>query len=249
MTRNEELYEKYEEALFALLMVKITDKEGERYLEECGRLNQDPSAEIPESLDRRCHRTIKRAFLKNKMRETFRIIRVITSKVAVVAIVALLLFASAYALIPEFRIMTLNLLIARSDVSANLTFGWEENGEVNTEQHIEFSGYWIPTVPEGFSIVSHGHDSRSDWMTYKDNKGAVIYFEINGNSTSVYSVDIEDADNVEQLIIHGYEGLLIEKGTRVHIVWGDTDQGKYVNVICDNIDKDIVIDLVNGMHK
>jgi len=41
---------------------------------------------------------------------------------------------------------------------------------------------------------------------------------------------------------------LIEKGDRVHIVWGDSEQGKFVNIVCENIDKDTVMDLAMSMR-
>lgn len=66
-------------------------------------------------------------------------------------------------------------------------------------------------------------------------------------STQIHNVDTENADNVESIWINGYEGLLIEKGERVHIVWGDTDRECFVDVICTNLGKDTVISIAMNL--
>ena len=247
MTRHDELFENYEDALFMLLMAEVSEEEGKRYLEESERLNQDPSAEVPESLDRKCRGVIKRAFAKNKRREVARVFRKVLVKVAVVALVSMLLFTTAYALIPVVRITTLNLLIVVSDVATTLTFGVEAGSVISVVPDDMF-GYSIPDVPDGFILANQGSDSRFAWMTFENDEGASIIFDIGGSATTVFSVDTEDADNIEHITIHGYEGMVIEKGARVHIVWGDTDRAVFVNVICVNVDRETAMDMANGMR-
>ena len=54
MSRTEQLYESYEDALFALLMDKVAKAEGARLLEENERLQNDPNAAVPEHIDKAC---------------------------------------------------------------------------------------------------------------------------------------------------------------------------------------------------
>jgi len=248
MTSREILYENYEDALFALLITEVAEEEGRLYLEENDKLNQDTSAEFPETLDKKCHRVIKHEYLRNNRRKVLRIARRVVNKVAVVALISLLLFTTAYALVPEFRVRTLNMLIEITDIATLLTINGDAGNITSEEPKSEFFGYVLPNTPDGFIIADQGSDSRSVWITYKNDEGAVITINICGSFTSVYAVDTEDADNVEQIEIHGYEGLLIEKLNRVHIVWGDIDKGKYINVTCINLDKDTVLSLANSMH-
>ena len=54
MTRREQLQEQYEDALFALLMDELARSEGEKLLEENERLKQEPDADIPDDVMKRC---------------------------------------------------------------------------------------------------------------------------------------------------------------------------------------------------
>lgn len=58
MTHHEKLVERYEDALFALMMEDVAETEGEKLQELNEQLKCDPAAEIPEELDERCIRTI-----------------------------------------------------------------------------------------------------------------------------------------------------------------------------------------------
>lgn len=60
MTRREMLVERYEDALFALLMNEVAEAEGRKALEENQRLCDSGEMVIPEEVHRRCLRTIAR---------------------------------------------------------------------------------------------------------------------------------------------------------------------------------------------
>mgnify|MGYP006873118144 CR=1 FL=1 len=53
MTNREKLRENYEDSVLALLMDEFAESEGKRYIEENERLRQDPSAAVPEDVERR----------------------------------------------------------------------------------------------------------------------------------------------------------------------------------------------------
>lgn len=84
MNRQEELQDRYEDALFALLMDKIAAAEGKEALEEIERLKNDPDAAIPEDVDKRCLQTIRRHFAKQKVHAVGRF----TMKVVKCAVIA-----------------------------------------------------------------------------------------------------------------------------------------------------------------
>lgn len=58
---KEQLWEDYEDALFAILMSKIAEFEGERLYEENERLKRNPAAEVPPEFDRKSREAILRA--------------------------------------------------------------------------------------------------------------------------------------------------------------------------------------------
>lgn len=55
-----------EEAIFAGLMAQLAQERGEQYIQENERLKADPSAAVPEDVDRRMLKTINRAFDKQQ---------------------------------------------------------------------------------------------------------------------------------------------------------------------------------------
>ena len=66
MTRREKLEEQYEDAYFALLMDAVAEKEGARLEELNDQLNRDPTAAVPEEIDRRCRKVINRHFAEQR---------------------------------------------------------------------------------------------------------------------------------------------------------------------------------------
>lgn len=67
MKTREQLQDEYEDALFALLMYDVAQLEGQRAEAENERLQNDPNAEVPEEVNQRCLRTIRRYFFKKKL--------------------------------------------------------------------------------------------------------------------------------------------------------------------------------------
>ena len=111
MTQHERLLEEYEDAYFALLMEEVAKKEGERLEALNERLQNDPNAAVPESLDKRCLETIDRYFAKQQRRTSLRRVGKVLRLVAVIMGISVLLFTTAFALNENFRVATLNLML------------------------------------------------------------------------------------------------------------------------------------------
>ena len=109
MTRREKLEEQYEDAYFALLMDAVAEKEGARLEELNDQLNRDPTAAVPEEIDRRCRKVINRHFAEQRRSGYWRMTKRVLNRAAIVAAVMMLLFTSAFALSEDFRISALNL--------------------------------------------------------------------------------------------------------------------------------------------
>ena len=66
MHEQEKLYEQYEDAVFALLMDKVAEENGKKLLQQNEELLADPDAAVPETLSKRCLRTIEKAYRKSQ---------------------------------------------------------------------------------------------------------------------------------------------------------------------------------------
>ena len=255
MTKHEQLLENYENALFALLMDEVAQQEGEKLRAENRLLQEDPAAAVPPQTERRCLRTIRSALSKTKRKSALRTARRVFSKVSVVAVACIMLFAVVYAAVPEVRVGTLNLLIEVSDVSTKLkltgTGNIPEQPSSTTEVDggITLMGYHFPAPPEGFVLDEELAfiDDNSAIVWFIKSETEYLYYDVSivGEGTNTY-VDTEDAE-VTQIEIHGYDGLLIEKvnliGPEVHIIWGDTNRSAFCSVFSTGVDVEVIVSL------
>ena len=69
MTKREELVETYEDALFALLMDEVAQIEGEEAIQLNNELLADSKYAVPETVQRRCKRTIQREFARENRKK------------------------------------------------------------------------------------------------------------------------------------------------------------------------------------
>ena len=246
MTRREQLWENYEEALFALFMDRVAEDEGRRLLEENERLKQDPAAAVPRETDRRCRAAIRRAFARERRNRaaarSWRVLR----RVCVAAVLAAILLATAFAAFPQFRSRTLNLLIQIGDMAATLKMSGEGGGEPAREL---LFGYALPDLPEGFTETYRSENEQSISLKFENQDGAYICFSLQKEfGGGKYNVDAEDAQRVEPISIHGFDGLLIKKNGTIYISWGDTDRSIYISLYGTGIDRDALLTLAKGLH-
>lgn len=238
MNRNDRLYNDYEDALFALLMDEVAQEEGARLLEENERLKGDPNAAVPPELDKKSLETIRRTLAGQHRRHTHTVGWYL-SRLAVAILAALLLFAVAYASIPDLRLRTLQMLIDSSDVSSRLSFAFGGNAKESDgeEEHPQtLAGYTLPQISERYTVVDQGETSRSAWIKYQHADGSVIRIKITESSDSF--IDSEEVDKCEDIDIHGYLGKMYEKNGAIYLSFYDTDREKIITLYADGIDKE-----------
>ena len=249
MTSREQLYENYEDALFAILMDKVANEEGRLLLEENERLNQDPNAKVPETLDYKCRRIIKKSFSKNRRYVAFTIIRRIGNRVAIVLLACVVLFTVAYATVAEVRTITLNLLLELTDSATRFSFSDDKKLDTDYSLYNDVYGYDLTVVPSEFQMFLDISDDKMTSIRYRNDEGAEIHFSIGGNAATYYNVDTENVDSVENVIIHGYEGVLITDDNFIRVAWGDVDQELFINITTMDVDKDVVMAIADNMKK
>lgn len=255
MTRRDQLRENVEDAVFALLMEDVAEQEGKRLIEENEQLKQDPSAKVPDALDKRCRQIIKRSYAKERRHEVGRAIHHVLGNVALAAMVCILLFVSAFAAVPKIRVITLNLLIEVSDVSTSLRLTGTDNepaaqnGDSDDADGVKtLWGYRLPEMPDGYDVEYEDVTEHGAELWYGDGNGKMLMFNVDEASESFdVSVDTEDAE-VEAIQIHGYNGLLAVKENRIEIIWGDTTRNRFVSIICIGVDRSTAFGLAKEIE-
>lgn len=234
MTKREILLEQLEETVFALMMEDVAKEEGRRALEENERLKVDECATVPVTVYRKGLATIRRQFSQKNRRVMMRTTSKVISRVAVIVLVMLLLFTTAFATIPEFRGKTLNLIVEVFDDRTRIELG-ESAPEARAGENERIAGW----VPEGFELVERGETLFSIWETYKNLDDAVVEVCIN-SSTSIWEFDTEKA-TVENIVVNGRPAMMIFKGELVQFVCIVRESERVYFVKGDKVSEDIVM--------
>lgn len=216
-TREEELQEQYEDALFALMMHKYAEKMGEELLAENERLKNDPSAAVPEELQRRNLELI-RTYTSNgrKEKKSFHIGRIL-GRVAIAAVLASTLFCSALALSPDLRAGILNLRVKVSDSAVSMQLGPEHSkAEKPTAPMVTLS--WIP---DGYLLGVPTQGDLRTTIVLEDTNGNSIQVSAFADAYTTQSIDVEDVDYYEEVTVQGCPAFLIKKDGLTRISWVD----------------------------
>lgn len=253
MKNHDRLLEEYEDALFALLMEPVAEQEGETALEENERLKNDPTAMVPAEVTRKCLRTIRQEFAKQRRKNVLKTAKRAFNNVAVFLLVSTLCFASAYAIVPEVRVQTLNLIIEVSEIATRLTLGEKplspEEHDISkslTSEDDTLAGYQMPEIPEGYGVVNRHTTSRGAYIVYENAEEDIISFRVEQVGEDGSNIDTENAI-VENIQINGYDGLLVEKNNRLQVVWGDTDHGNLIGILATSISEEEILGYAQTM--
>lgn len=235
MTHHEKLVERYEDALFALMMEDVAETEGEKLQELNEQLKRDPAAEIPKELDERCIRTIRTEFGKKNFRSArrgaVRVFRVISAA----TLIMMLLFTTAFAASPSFRTQTLTALVEMFDDHSEIRFSGTTNG---AETH-KMSILWMP---DGYQIGLEEFDESRMIIRAEGENGEnldVTATAISKNRS--YSFDTEGAIEESAMVQSNEAGVYqmkTEKGDKITVLWTDIEKGWIVKVTGYNISKE-----------
>lgn len=213
MTRREYLLEQYEDALFALLMDEVAVTEGEKQLEENRRLRDGHGQTVSPAAHQRCRRAMSRKAGQRELEQFGRGFTRVMTKVAVVALLVMVLFTTAFAVWEGFRAKALNVV----------TNMFHDHTEIRLvpsdfEENLKVTAAWLP---EGFTLVDEGATWQSVWCVYNSNSAdgdASVAVVLSRASGGGLDVDTEEAE-VSALKIQGQEALLVEKGQVLQVVW------------------------------
>ena len=230
MTRREQLQEQYEDALFALLMDDLAATEGQAALEENERLKNDPEYAVPTDVRQRCLKTISRCCAKKTLRRTGKVLCRGFSRVAVIGMICILLFTTAFAASPTFRANTLNLVMEIFEDSTAISFSNSNSENSSFSEDFNVDVNW---VPEGYTLVDQSEDPFLSSLRYRSETGDEILINVFKGEDGVLYVDTEDAQ-VEHLTIQGCDGLLVLKDGDAQLAWGNENGPYKVGIIAEN---------------
>lgn len=233
MTRHEQLVENYENALFELLMDGVAEREGEQIEKENEQLKNDPDLAIPPELDKRCMASIKKVCRRRRSEQFGRKAYGVLSKVAVVVLVVLVLFTSAYAAFPSVRAGIMNLIIEVSDVATTLRMEDTMPADLMSGGEKSLGHYTYGGIPNEFTLMSSNETRKTSRDYYENGVGEYISISIAQGETSQLKVNTENAVSVSEITVAGYTGLLIVREDVTILALADTDAGMFITLYSD----------------
>lgn len=238
MTRREQLQDQYEDALFALLMDEVAISEGKKALEENECLKNDPDAAVPEEVERRCQKTIRRHFARQRAATAGRFTIKAFSKVAMLAGICAMLFSAAFAASPVLRTNTLNLVIETFGESTDFSFTKDTPNDTYT-----VAAGWLP---DGYILESRKEDAEGSVYYYQKTESEYVYVQYARGDGALLSADTEDA-KTESIAINGVQAEMIEKDNELQIIWSTPDKTAFISFFGSNITKEDLVHMAEQL--
>lgn len=240
MNEKEQLYEQYEDALLALLMNEVAEAEGAEWIEKNKQLRSDPNAAVPEIVTERCKKTIMKQGRKARRRNMAHGFARILGRVAVVALISLLLFVGVLAVSETARVNTLNFVIDHIDVGTIFRFGGNQ-----VTQRLNLEQVWMP---EGFALVSSSEGNYISSYIYQNDTGDEISIETYryADVTGGLVIDTENAE-VTYPVIGDTEVMLSYKANEYQAVWPASDGENFIVIVARNVPYEDVLQIAESL--
>ena len=233
--------------MFALMLDRVAEEEGRELLKQAELLNQDPNSAVPGELDQKCRKIIGKTGQKERRDRTRRWMVKTLRRVAMVAILAGLLFAVAYATIPEVRVGFLNLVLTVHEDSTDLSI---QPGVLDDKRELNrvLYRYTLPEIPDGYDrevVNNETENSRMYW--YETEAGDEFWILLEqGSETTKCGIDTENAA-VTHVVVNGYDGICTEKNGTVQVAWADTERLVFISVYSSEFDEETVLKLAEAV--
>ena len=245
MHEQEKLYEQYEDAVFDLLMDKVAEENGKKLLQQNEELLADPDAAVPETLSKRCLRTIEKAYRKSQRKAAAKKVTRALNRVALWILVPLFLFGAAFAASETVRVKTLNFLLT------NFEFGTEfriENTASATPQQQSMTPIVDDCIPFDYDLISQSSTSLFENYMYANDSGSELSIVIYAleNFGGAITIDTEDAE-VWYNTIDDQSVMYMQKADTYQAVWTDVENQKMYVLSSSNTALDVVYGIVEKM--
>lgn len=242
MTKQEMLYEQYNDALFRLLMHSVAQHQGQQYQEENQALKSQEGGPS-ETAKRRCLRTISRQVRRGHARAAARTASRDLSKAAVVMLLVISCLTAAFAVSPVFRSDALRWAVATFGDHAEYRFNQTEGG-------VQYQGIEVGWLPEGYELVESRATNRTILRRYTksgaDMKQRIDIRIMDFSDEGVFKIDTE-ADEVYQVLVQNTLATVIERDNSVQLIWMYPESNCIIMLCGDNISTETALRIAQSI--
>lgn len=242
MTKQEMLYEQYNDALFRLLMHSVAQHQGQQYQEENQALKAQEGGPS-ETAKRRCLRTISRQVRRGHARAAARTASRVLSKAAVVMLLVISCLTAAFAVSPVFRSDALRWAVATFGDHAEYRFNQTEGG-------VQYQGIEVGWLPEGYELVESRATNRTilrrNTKSGADMKQRIDIRIMDFSDEGVFKIDTE-ADEVYQVLVQNTLATVIERDNSVQLIWMYPESNCIIMLCGDNISTETALRIAQSI--
>lgn len=240
------LYEEYEDSLFKLLMHEAAEKEGQIFLEEKEKLNNNPEFQPSQQTIQEFAKQLDAHLKKRKDCARRRRARQVLNKVAIVImLIVLIVFGATAVTVQAVRMRVLNFLMDIEHEYTSFQLKESSGSSKSGGIIIDWNQAYVPTyIPEGFKISSISDGNISKTIEFTNSQGSLLtYMESSEGIRS--QLDTENASAFETVTINGHEGTVVVKNSLVTVIWAMDDR---MYMIRGQVEKDIAIKMAEGVR-
>ena len=242
MTKQEMLYEQYNDALFRLLMHSVAQHQGQQYQEENQALKAQEGGPS-ETAKRRCLRTISRQVRRGHARAAARTASRVLSKAAVVMLLVISCLTAAFAVSPVFRSDALRWAVATFGDHAEYRFNQTEGG-------VQYQGIEVGWLPEGYELVESRTANRMTSQLYielSDGLEQSVKIQVmTFSDAGIFKVDTE-ADQVYQVSVQNTLATVIQREGSIQLTWMYPESNCIVMLYGDNISTETALRIAQSI--
>lgn len=242
MTKQEMLYEQYNDALFRLLMHSVAQHQGQQYQEESQALKAQEGGPS-ETAKRRGLRTISRQVRRGHARAAARTASRVLSKAAVVMLLVISCLTAAFAVSPVFRSDALRWAVATFGDHAEYRFNQTEGG-------VQYQGIEVGWLPEGYELVESRTANRMTSQLYielSDGLEQSVKIQVmNFSDAGIFKVDTE-ADQVYQVSVQNTLATVIQREGSIQLTWMYPESNCIVMLYGDNISTETALRIAQSI--
>ncbi|MDO4286807.1 MAG: DUF4367 domain-containing protein [Eubacteriales bacterium] len=256
--RRNQLQEKYEDALFALMMDDYFRETGQHALDENERLKESNEIEISQNIDKRIRNQIKRLSHVTSRKHRGKSIAVIAKRVGIVLCAAVILTMTAFAGFPDLKTNLMNLYLEVADGYMDFHFSESDISDTteteSTSDVTSEDDFVVTWLPDGF------YESEKNYMEdfiveYKylseslpEEEACIAVTKILGDG-STFSIDTEDSE-VRNVMVNNTDAIFTRKKVfnNISLTWRIEGENALMRIVAWGISEEDLIKIAESIQ-
>ena len=241
----QEKYERYVDATVDLIMNRYNDVLTENIRNKVDEL-ENMQIEFPPHLHDQCMALIKDAHKKRKQQQRGKQVLKVLHMAAVFTLVMLSLTSILFVTVEAVRIPIMNFFIQQNEKYWNITSDALGHGKTDANT-IDWTDPLQGLLDKEYKLVfQEGNSCNNAAAIYENSNAEQIFFSANPTGGSI-GIDSEDIDYSKELLICGYDAILVAEDQIITLVWMHNELDAIFTIVADGITESQVIHIAEQL--